>query len=172
MSQRNSPPGVPDSLHMSVAAGGPGEARARSPVLVTKRRERRSKRGGSPESVEEALHAAGGLVLQHLDAAFHLQTEDGRGREVGGWSDTDPTRCQSAARTHVDFGGLCEGAHGVHVVVEDDDPDHDPQAEGHRLLAGEAAAVLPARRRGGGVEEENNETVGSISKQANQMFPQ
>lgn len=41
----------------------------------------------------------------------------------------------------------------MHVVVEDDDPDHDSQAEGHRLLAGEAAAVLPAggegRRMGG-----------------------
>lgn len=31
----------------------------------------------------------------------------------------------------------------MHVVVEDDDPDHDSQAERHRLLAGEAAAVLP-----------------------------
>lgn len=29
------------------------------------------------------------------------------------------------------------------VVVEDDDPDHHSQAEGDRLLAGEAAAVLP-----------------------------
>lgn len=29
------------------------------------------------------------------------------------------------------------------VVVEDDDPDHDSQAERHRLLAGEPAAVLP-----------------------------
>lgn len=29
------------------------------------------------------------------------------------------------------------------VVVEDDDPDHDSQAERHRLLAGESAAVLP-----------------------------
>lgn len=29
------------------------------------------------------------------------------------------------------------------VVVEDDDPDHHSQAERHRLLAGESAAVLP-----------------------------
>lgn len=36
----------------------------------------------------------------------------------------------------------------MHVVVEDDDPDHDSQAEGYRLLAGEAAAVLPGGKRG------------------------
>lgn len=34
------------------------------------------------------------------------------------------------------------------VVVQDDDPDHDPQAERHRLLTGESAAVLPERTRG------------------------
>lgn len=33
------------------------------------------------------------------------------------------------------------------VVVEDDDPDHDSQAERHRLLAGESAAVLPEGTR-------------------------
>lgn len=69
--------------------------------------------GCVPESVEESLHAAGGLLPQDLDAAFHVY-----------------------------FGGLGEGPHRVDVVVEDDDPDHDPQTEGHGLLAGEAAPVL------------------------------
>lgn len=34
------------------------------------------------------------------------------------------------------------------VVVKDDDPDHHPQAERHRLLTGESAAVLPEKMRG------------------------
>lgn len=33
----------------------------------------------------------------------------------------------------------------MHIVVQDDDPDHHPQAERHRLLAGEPAAVLSER---------------------------
>lgn len=44
---------------------------------------------------------------------------------------------------HVNFGRLGESPDRMDVVVEDDDPDHDPQAERHRLLAGESAAVLP-----------------------------
>lgn len=35
----------------------------------------------------------------------------------------------------------------MHVVVKDDDPDHHPQAERHRLFAGEPAAVLSERTR-------------------------
>lgn len=50
-------------------------------------------------------------------------------------------------RTHVDLGRLCKCSYGMDVVVQDDDADHHPQAERHRLLAGEAAAVLPERRR-------------------------
>lgn len=51
--------------------------------------------------------------------------------------------------THVDFGRLCESSYRMDVVVQDDDPDHHPQAEGHRVLAGESAAVLPERTRSG-----------------------
>lgn len=47
--------------------------------------------------------------------------------------------------THVDFRRLGESSYRMDVVVQDDDPDHDPEAEGHRLLAGESAAVLPDR---------------------------
>lgn len=50
--------------------------------------------------------------------------------------------------THVNFGGLGEGPHGVDVVVEDDDADHHPHAEQEGLGVGEAAAVLPAPREG------------------------
>lgn len=50
--------------------------------------------------------------------------------------------------THVNFGGLGEGPHGVDVVVEDDDADHHPHAEEEGLGVGEAAAVLPAPREG------------------------
>lgn len=50
---------------------------------------------------------------------------------------------------HVDFRRLGEGPDGVDVVVEDDDPDHHSQAERHRLLAGEAAAVFPGGTRSG-----------------------
>lgn len=44
---------------------------------------------------------------------------------------------------HVNLGRLGEGPDRMDVVVEDDDPDHHSQAERHRLLAGEPAAVLP-----------------------------
>lgn len=44
---------------------------------------------------------------------------------------------------HIDFGRLGESSYRMDVVVQNDDPHHDPEAEGHRLLAGEAAAVLP-----------------------------
>lgn len=44
---------------------------------------------GSPESVEEAFHAAGGLLLQHLDAAFHLRRGGTGGREGDCWSHTN-----------------------------------------------------------------------------------
>ncbi len=44
--------------------------------------------------------------------------------------------------THIYFGGLCECADGMDVVVEDDDPHHDTQTEGNGLLTAEAAAVL------------------------------
>lgn len=45
--------------------------------------------------------------------------------------------------THIDFGRLCESSYRMDVVVKDDDSDHHPQAERHRLLTGESAAVLP-----------------------------
>lgn len=34
------------------------------------------------------------------------------------------------------------------VVIQDDNPDHDPEAERGRLLAAESAAVLPAGHKG------------------------
>lgn len=102
-----------------------------------------------PESVEEAVDAVGRLILEDFDAAFHLRgganqrqsSKAGRGRAGGGGG---------CGATHVDFGRLGEGADGMNVVVEDDDPDHHPQAEGHGLLAGEAAAVLPEDGEGTG----------------------
>lgn len=45
--------------------------------------------------------------------------------------------------THVDFGRLGKRSNGMDVVVQDDDSHHHPEAEGHRLLAGETAAVIP-----------------------------
>lgn len=95
----------------------------------------------SPESVEESFHAAGRLVLQDFDAAFHLLGGDNSNElsPAGGAAGRRP----EGGCAHVDLGRLGERADGVDVVVEDDDPDHHPQAEGNRLLAGEAAAVLP-----------------------------
>lgn len=62
--------------------GGGRRARGRSQSPERTREKGHGKResgaaGASPESVEEAFHAAGGLVLQHLDAAFHLGVEEG-----------------------------------------------------------------------------------------------
>ena len=34
------------------------------------------------------------------------------------------------------------------IVVQDDDPHHDPQAEGHGLLTGETTTILPGQGRG------------------------
>lgn len=45
----------------------------------------------------------------------------------------------------------------MHVVVKDDDPDHHPQAERHRLLTGESAAVFPERTRSGDYTREYKE---------------
>lgn len=44
--------------------------------------------------------------------------------------------------THVYFGGLGESTNWMDVVVEDDDPDHDTQTEGHGLLAAETTSIL------------------------------
>ena len=51
--------------------------------------------------------------------------------------------------THVDFGRLGESSYRMDVVVQDDDPDHHPEAERHRVLTGEPAAVLPERTPSG-----------------------
>lgn len=44
--------------------------------------------------------------------------------------------------THVYFRGLGESADRMDIVVEDDDPDHDTQTEGHGLLAAETTSIL------------------------------
>lgn len=124
------------SVRMSLrcCVGPPGSAKAGPHATAS-----------SPESVEKSFYAVGGLVFQDFDAAFHL------------WGASKPLaladRWDGGARggcAHVDFGRLGEGPDRMDVVVEDDDPDHDPQAERHRLLAGESAAVLPGG--GGGAE--------------------
>lgn len=69
--------------------------------------------GCVPESVEKAFYAVWRLIFEDFDAAFH-----------------------------VDFGRLGERSYGMDVVVQDDHPDHHPEAEGHRVLACEAAAIL------------------------------
>lgn len=38
----------------------------------------------------------------------------------------------------------------MNVVVQDDHPDHDPEAEGHCALVDEAAAVFPDREEDDG----------------------
>lgn len=45
--------------------------------------------------------------------------------------------------THVDFGRLGKRSNGMDVVIQDDDSHHHPEAERHRLLTGETAAVIP-----------------------------
>lgn len=47
--------------------------------------------------------------------------------------------------SYINFGCLAESSHGVHMVVEDDDPHHHPHAEHECLLACKPAPVLPER---------------------------
>ena len=53
--------------------------------------------------------------------------------------------CSTVYRSvsYVYLGGLVEGAVGVHVVVEDDDADHDSHAKQERVLAAETTRILP-----------------------------
>lgn len=51
------------------------------------------------------------------------------------------------------------------VVVQDDDPDHHPEAERHRLLAGKTAAVLPEKRRGSGDQTPECKERGALTTQ-------
>lgn len=98
----------------------------------------------SPESVKKAFYAVRRLIFEDFDAAFHLRTGNRtlvseRAVKRGGGAER--------ASTHIDFGRLGESSHRVDVVVQDDDSDHDPQTERHRLLACESATVLPGGTR-------------------------
>lgn len=44
--------------------------------------------------------------------------------------------------THVYFGGFCECADRMDVVVKYDNPDHDTQTEGNGFITAEAAPIL------------------------------
>lgn len=55
------------------------------------------------------------------------------------------------------------------VVVEDDDPDHHSQAERNRLLAGEAAAVLPEGAQGC-VSDQRRELTEAASERYSRRF--
>lgn len=70
------------------------------------------------------------------------------GSQTDRWPWKEVCRATDRGCTHVDFGRFGESAHRMDVVVQDDDPDHDTQAERHRLLAAESAAVLPAAHEG------------------------
>lgn len=48
-------------------------------------------------------------------------------------------------KTHVYVGCFDEGSDGMDVVVEDDDPDHNTQAEHHGLFAFEFCSVISKR---------------------------
>lgn len=50
------------------------------------------------------------------------------------------------------------------MVVQDDDSDHHPEAERHRLLAGETAAIIPDR-----IEEEEFRRTRSPKQDAEHM---
>lgn len=70
------------------------------------------------------------------------------------WNCREKSLGSIAASTHINFGGLGEGADGVNVVVENDDSNHHPHAEQHGVCVGEPTAVLPVtgtvqRTRGG-----------------------
>ena len=47
--------------------------------------------------------------------------------------------------SYIDLGCLAESSHGVHVVVEDDDPHHDPHAEHQCFFTGKPTPVFPGR---------------------------
>ena len=51
--------------------------------------------------------------------------------------------------SYIDLGCLAESSHGVHVVVEDDDPHHDPHAEHQRFFTGKPTPVFPGREEKG-----------------------
>lgn len=55
--------------------------------------------------------------------------------------------CVNLVATHIDFRRLGEGSYWMDIVVQDDYPDHHPEAETHRLLTGESAPVLSDRTR-------------------------
>lgn len=68
---------------------------------------------GEFEGVEEAFYVVYGLLLEDFYTAFH-----------------------------VDLRELVERSVGMNVVVENNDPDHDPHTEQERVLAAEPARVL------------------------------
>lgn len=47
--------------------------------------------------------------------------------------------------THIDVGGADEGTEGMHVVVQNDDADHHPEAEHHSFFALELRAIIPEK---------------------------
>lgn len=63
--------------------------------------------------------------------------------------------------SHVNLGGLVEGAVGVDVVVEDDDSYHHPHAEEQRVLAAETSRVFPGGKR---AEEEEPESAAGLKR--------
>lgn len=44
--------------------------------------------------------------------------------------------------SYIDLGCLAESSHGMHVVVQDDDPHHDPHAEHQRFFTGKPTPVF------------------------------
>lgn len=47
--------------------------------------------------------------------------------------------------SYIDLGCLAESSHGMHVVIQDDDPHHDPHAEHQRFFTGKPTPVFPGR---------------------------
>lgn len=48
--------------------------------------------------------------------------------------------------SYINLRCLAESSHGVHMVIEDDDPHHHPHAEHQCLLTCKPAPVLPKRK--------------------------